>query len=186
MRGANRRRRRALAVLLAWHAGSAAQDGAGDLLELFDAVENAPVQQAPLPPVHDERARALLEALAIVTVTVDGVRDAAGSVRVLAFADAGAWEAFDATRAVGYGSSAAQPGSVTVTLRAVDAGPYALFVFHDADDDETLDRRGGLPLEAWGYSGTGAAWPPPSFTGAATVTVAGRVRLVYPEAVRRR
>ncbi|MEQ9059676.1 MAG: DUF2141 domain-containing protein [Gammaproteobacteria bacterium] len=162
-------------------------DAADDLLELFEGVERerATTQHEPAP-LRDPRAEALLEALALVSVTIDGVRDARGSVRVLAFADAAAWDAFDLAQASGYGTAPAQAGSVTITLRAADAGPYAVFAFHDADDDEELDRRAGRPHEGYGYSGAIDPWLPPPFARAATVGTDGHVRLNYPDDARRR
>lgn len=171
-------------ALLAVAAGVGAGEGGTDLRELFEQVEEVPL--APTVPTTAPRAAALLEVLALVTVTVDGVRDANGSVRVLAFADAEAWAALDPARAVGYGASPARAGSVTVTLRADGRGPYALFAFHDDDDDETFTQRGGRPREGHACSGGAEPRLPPPFARAATVRTEARLRLDYPATARRR
>ena len=177
---------RRLALVLALLAGPARAGAADDLLDLYEAVESAPAA-APAPaPVHDPRARAVLEALAIVTVRIDGVRSARGSVRVLAFDDADAWRTLDPAGAVGFGSAAAREGTVDVTLRADGTGPYALFAFHDENDDEKLDRPGGRPREGYAFSGAIEPFLAPPFARAAEVGVEGGVRLHYLPDPRRR
>jgi len=178
--------KRGLPLALALFASARPAGAADDLLDLYEAVEGAPAA-APAPaPAHDPRARALLEALAIVTVRIDGVRNARGSVRVLAFDDADAWHTLAPAGAVGFGTAAAHEGSVDVTLRAHGTGPYALFAFHDENDDETLDRPGGRPREGYAFSGAIEPFLPPPFARAAEVGVEGRVRLHYPPDPRRR
>jgi len=173
-----------LALVGALLAGAGRVGAADDLLDLYEAVESAPAS-APAP-ARDPRARAVLEALAIVTVRVDGVRSARGSVRVLAFGDADAWRTLDPAGAVGFGTAAAREGAVDVTLRADGTGPYALFAFHDEDDDETLDRPGGRPREGYAFSGAIEPFLPPPFVRAAEVGVEGGVRLHYPPDARHR
>lgn len=155
-----------------------------DLLDLFDGVEAAAEAPPPVPTTTDPRARALLEALALVTVHVDGVRDDRGVVRVLLYDDADAYVAGDAARAVGYAEVPAAAGRLDISLRAAGSPPYAAFAFHDANADEILDG-GAQPREGYGFSG-GVDWFQPPFARAARITVEGTVRLLYPERAPRR
>ncbi len=175
-----------LALIVVLLAGPGMAAAADDLLDLYQAVESAPAASPAPAPVHDPRARAVLEALAIVTVRIDGVRSARGSVRVLAFDDADTWRTLDPAGAVGFGSAAAREGTVDVALRADGTGPYALFAFHDENDDETLDRPGGRPREGYAFSGAIEPFLPPPFPRAAEVGVERGVRLHYPPDPRRR
>jgi uncharacterized protein (DUF2141 family) len=177
--------RRVRATVLAATLCAAWTTAAGeDLLDLFEAVDTAPVTAAPAETVTDPRAQALLEALAIVTVHVDGVADDRGVVRVLLYDEAEAYAAGDATRAVGYAEVPAATGRLDVSLRAAGSPPYAVFAFHDANADEVLDG-GASPTEGYGFSG-GVDWFQPPFERAARVTVEGTVRLLYPESRPRR
>ncbi|MGE0483872.1 MAG: DUF2141 domain-containing protein [Gammaproteobacteria bacterium] len=177
--------RRTAAALLAATLCAGGTTAAGeDLLDLFEAVDEAPAPAAPAASVTDPRAQALLEALAIVTVHVDGVADDRGVVRVLLYDEAEAYVAGDAARAVGYAEVPATAGRLDVSLRAAGTPPYAVFAFHDANGDEQLDG-GARPTEGYGFSG-GVDWLQPPFERAAQVTVEGTVRLLYPERTPRR
>lgn len=113
-----------------------------------------------------------------VTLRVEGVRNARGLVHVLLYDDAVAYRNGDVDRAVGYAVASALKGEVEMQLHAAGSGPYAAFAYHDEDGDESFGQLRGRPTEGFGFSG-GVDYFQPTFERAATVTGAGRVRLLY-------
>ena len=84
-----------------------------------------------------------------VVFQVDHVRDDAGHVRVDICT-----EATFLKEACPYsGAAAAVKGVTTVTVTGVPPGLYAAQVYHDRNDDHTVNRgRFGIPLEEVGFS----------------------------------
>ena len=90
-------------------------------------------------------------------IKVEGVRSAKGTVR------AGVYDARD--RLVAHAAAAAETGRVTLKVRDLAPGAYAVKLFHDEDGNERLDFDGcGIPTEGYGFSnGVRALLGPPSF-----------------------
>ncbi len=84
-----------------------------------------------------------------VVFQVDHVRDDAGHVRVDICT-----EATFLKEACPYsGAAVAVKGVTTVTVTGVPPGVYAAQVYHDRNDDHTVNRgRFGIPLEEIGFS----------------------------------
>ncbi len=86
--------------------------------------------------------------LAPIVVDIDGVRSAAGIVRVTVcprdlFLGNCPWGA----------SAPARAGRISIIVPDVPPGRYAVQAFHDADDDGKLQRNWlGLPREGIGFS----------------------------------
>ncbi len=101
---------------------------------------------------------------ATVIVTIEGVRNAHGHVLVALCTKA----TFLRPHCPWRGHSAAQPGSVEVTIENVPPGIYAAQAFHDEDDNGRLDRTMlGLPKEAMGFSNNAPMrMGPPKFDAA--------------------
>jgi uncharacterized protein (DUF2141 family) len=94
-------------------------------------------------------APALAQPTGPVIVRVENVRSAEGHVRVeLCTADT-----FLTDGCVFGGAAPAQRGETVVTLTDVPPGVYAVQVFHDANDDNKVDRGVlGIPTEDIGFS----------------------------------
>lgn len=142
------------------------------LLDLFENV-SAP---GPAGTTRPEDGAAAGHPLSIA---VDGVSNARGTVRILAFDDETAFRTGDITRLAGYADIPAVRGRVEARFEVLGAGPWAVFAFHDENDNEQLDRHRGHPQEGYGYSGAIDPYLPPSFDQAARVRDAARVRLNY-------
>ena len=59
------------------------------------------------------------------------------------------------------------PGESSVTLSGISEGRYAVSVMHDENGNGELDMRGQIPLEGYGFSGTGSPYRQPKFNSAA-------------------
>lgn len=100
-----------------------------------------------------------------VTVTITGVEDAAGQVRVTLCRE----EEYDSWGCALNASVPAAPGSVEVGFAAVPPGRYAIKAFHDSDGDRELARDlFGAPSEDYGFSNDArGTFGPPDFADAA-------------------
>ena len=109
------------------------------------------------------------DAQGTIEVTVRGLRDAAGSLRVKLVAAADGFPGSDehvvAKQRIALGALAAALPPLVVVFDGVPFGAYALVCLHDADDDATLDRTLlGLPAEGIGFSsGARIRFGPPAF-----------------------
>lgn len=107
-----------------------------------------------------------------LSVTVDGVRTARGKVLVaLCTPDRFLKAGCPYTQ-----SEAATPGRVTVTVRGVPPGTYAVQAFHDENGNRDIDRNFlGLPVEGIGFGNDAPMrFGPPRYDDAAvTVGAAG-------------
>jgi uncharacterized protein (DUF2141 family) len=121
---------------------------------------------------------------ASVTVTVSGIRDNRGVVRVAICPRAD----FLKPRCPYFALSPSEAGSVTVTINGVPPGVYAAQAYQDANDNSILDRNWlGLPKEGMGFSRDAPMrFGPPSFAdadftlGAADAAIAFRLRYFTP------
>ena len=103
-----------------------------------------------------------------LTIQVEGVRDARGSIVVSLCADATGQ--FPGGCSTYRGRVPASTGQVELRIDAVPAGRYAVQAFHDANGNSTPE----IPPEGYAF-GNNAAWPP-SFSAAA-VQVSGASRM---------
>lgn len=89
-----------------------------------------------------------------VTITLTGVQARGGTMLVaLQSRD----QFMQPAAVVGGMQANPQAGTVTLTLRNVPAGEYALSALHDANGDHQMARQpDGRPLEGWAMSRVGA------------------------------
>lgn len=117
-------------------------------------------------------------------VVIEGVRSDAGTVRVALFADEAS---YDATSNPRHGEAVtAVQGAVRTRICGLEAGRYAVAVFHDANANGALDTsRLGVPREGYGFSnGVRGRTGRPSFDKVAfTLPAQGQhtetIRLLY-------
>lgn len=96
-----------------------------------------------------------------LTVGVDGVKSANGSVTLALYSSASTFLKLPA----GNASIRAVAGSTTLVVRDLAPGDYAFAVYHDANADGKLDRNFlGIPTEDYAFSNDAAGnMGPPSF-----------------------
>ncbi len=111
-----------------------------------------------------------------VTLTVDGLRNDQGTVLVAVFDTARAFDRLQFAKAVDLAAIPARTGTVTHHFPALTAGPYAIFLFHDENDDQDLNHTGDTLLEGVGASGAPNPDDDPDFADAAFAP--GPVRVV--------
>ena len=100
-----------------------------------------------------------------IELVVEGLRGA-GHVRAGAYGDARSWLGQTAAaRCV----APVQAGRARCTMQLPSAGSYAIGLYHDADDDNELDRGVfGVPTEGYGFSrNVGGGLSAPGFAEAA-------------------
>ncbi len=114
-----------------------------------------------------------------LNLTVDGVRNASGTIMVLVFDDAAAFEQLDWQNAIGYADIPARMESVSHSFSNLTGGPYAIFLFHDENGDQDLNVSGERLLEGIGASGADTATSEPSFAEAAVAPGDVAVRIFY-------
>ncbi len=86
---------------------------------------------------------------AAITVAVSGVRSARGVVRV----DICPQAQFLGDGCTWHGMAPAHPGTVSVRIEGVPPGDYAAQAFHDANNNDKVDRGlFGIPREGVGFS----------------------------------
>ena len=95
-------------------------------------------------------------------VKISGIESAEGEVRVAIFKSQ---EDFDSTTFAYRTRVPAQIGAVEVVFEDVAPGTYGINAFHDANNNEELDRNlVGLPLEDYGFSNNARGrFGPPKF-----------------------
>lgn len=100
-----------------------------------------------------------------LSVTVTGVKTERGKVLVALCTP----ETFLKAGCPYTGSQPAQPGRVTVTVRGVPPGTYAVQAFHDENDNLDIDRNFlGLPEEGIGFGNDAPIrFGPPRYADAA-------------------
>lgn len=103
-----------------------------------------------------------------ITVVLSGVQpDRGGVIHVLAFNDKTAFEQNMFAKMVGYAKIPADAAQVSGVLKDQGAGPLAVLVHHDANDNGQFEMAGAKPLEGWSYSNGAGTTAPPSFEEAA-------------------
>jgi uncharacterized protein (DUF2141 family) len=86
-----------------------------------------------------------------LTVRVEGIREARGTIRLELDGSAAAWDNKEEPTALG--SAPAVIGAVTYTFKGLPRGRYAVGVYHDANDNGKLDMNFlGIPKEDFGIS----------------------------------
>ncbi len=99
-------------------------------------------------------------------VSVEGVRDAAGQVKVMLFDREEGFRKEDKARQVLALPAAA--GQVAGAFKALPAGRYAVIAYHDENGDGRLNLRFGMfPKEGYGLSNNPKISGPPRFRDAA-------------------
>ena len=116
-----------------------------------------------------------------LTLTVDGVRNANGSVIVLIFDKKRAFEQLKWRNAVQYADIPASVGSLSHNFPDLTAGPYAIFVFHDENGDQNLNYNDERFLEGVGASGATTEIPEPAFAEASVMPGDVTMRIFYGE-----
>jgi len=93
----------------------------------------------------------LLAAAGAGTLTVDigNVRNATGTVRI----DICDQARFLKANCPYSGEASAHPGTVSITIKALPPGAYAIQAYHDENDNRDVDRGlFGIPKEGLGFS----------------------------------
>lgn len=103
-------------------------------------------------------------------LTIDGVADEQGTIRVALYGDDGGF--MKPEQQIGASFMRARTGQMTFTFHDLPSGRYAAAVFHDANGNGELDANMlGVPTEGFGFSANAAgSFGPPDF-GQAAVTV---------------
>lgn len=116
-----------------------------------------------------------------VNLTIEGVRNANGSIIILVFDDAAAFERLNYRNAVALAEIDAAPGNVGHTFDQLTDGPYAIFLFHDENGDDDLNIEGGRFLEGVGASGAPNRGDNPDFPQASFLPGDITIQLHYDE-----
>lgn len=100
-----------------------------------------------------------------LSVAVGNIRNGQGMVRVAVCTR----DTFTKSGCPFTASEPARPGQVTVTLRGIPPGTYAVQAYHDENENRQIDRNFfGLPEEGIGFSNDAPIrFGPPSFADAA-------------------
>ena len=114
-----------------------------------------------------------------VEITMTGFESAEGQALVAFFLDAEGWP--DGDDSV-FATMVApiSDGQAFVVVEDVPAGPFAVSVFHDTDDDRELDSGAlGIPSEAYGFSADArSTFGPPKFENARLELAAGETKQI--------
>ncbi|MCW8984953.1 MAG: DUF2141 domain-containing protein [Thermoanaerobaculales bacterium] len=108
-----------------------------------------------------------------VEVTMTGFKSEQGQALVALYLDAEGWP-----DAEGFAFSTAvvpiREARAIAEFEEVPAGPFAVSVFHDKDEDRELDSVAGIPSEDYGFSADARdLFGPPSFSEASLELAAG-------------
>lgn len=96
-----------------------------------------------------------------ITVSIDSIVERHGDIRVALYSTA---EGFDADEPLATVREPATGSAVTVSFEGVPNGDYAVMLYHDVNDNETLDRNLlGIPNEPWAGSSNGSVFGPPGW-----------------------
>lgn len=99
-------------------------------------------------------------------VTLAGVKDARGQVRVGLYADPKTFR--KEAQALAVQTAPAAAGEVRVRFAGLAPGRYAIMAYHDEDGNGELNRRLGMfPTEGYGLSNNPKVMGPPAFDDSA-------------------
>jgi len=111
-------------------------------------------------------------AAADLIVTVDGLRNAKGTVRIEVDNSVSSWD--DKSPPFASAAVKSATGSVLYTLKNVPPGAYGVAVYQDENDNDKLDMSFlGIPKEPFGFSNNPNLMRKPTFEEA-HVDVAGK------------
>ncbi len=97
-----------------------------------------------------------------LTVHVDAVRNANGTVRIELDDSQQAWD--DKVKPVASVEVKARVGLVSYTFRDLAPGAYAIVLYHDENDNHELDTNFfGIPKEGFGFSNNPKSMRKPGF-----------------------
>jgi len=110
-----------------------------------------------------------------LSVTLNGLKNAQGNVRVGLYQDSDSFR--KESRALAVEEIPARAGSVKLRFADLAAGRYAIMAYHDEDANGQLNRRFGMfPTEGYGLSNNPTVVGPPAFADSA-FEVAGATRI---------
>lgn len=116
-----------------------------------------------------------------LNVTVDGIRNAKGNIVILVFDDARAFDNLDLWSAIDYAQIPSRKGSVRHEFSNLNAGPYAVLLFHDENKDEDLNMTATHLLEGIGATGAPDPQDEPDFHAASVWPGDVRIRVHYDQ-----
>jgi uncharacterized protein (DUF2141 family) len=116
-----------------------------------------------------------------LNVTVDGIRNANGNIVILIFDDARAFDNLDVWSAIDYAQIPSRKGSISHEFSDLNAGPYAVLLFHDENKDEDLNMTATKLLEGLGSTGASNPEDEPDFKAASVWPGDVRVRIHYDQ-----
>ena len=140
------------------------------LAATLSACASAPPKAAPEPrPAGTGR----------VEVTATGFESEEGKARIAVFLDARSWPDEEEFLFAADLLTISQ-GQAVATFQDVPAGPFAVAVFHDKDEDAELDADFlGIPSEDYGFSADARdMFGPPSFEEARLELAAGESKQI--------
>ena len=140
---------------------------------LFAVTLSACASAPPPPPEPRPEGQGRVE------ITMTGFKDAEGQALVAFFLNAEGWpDGGDSVFATQVASI--NDGRASVVVEDVPAGPFAVSVFHDTDDDRELDSGVfGIPSEAYGFSADArSSFGPPKFEEARLELAAGEMKQI--------
>lgn len=113
-----------------------------------------------------------------LSIRIEGLGSAAGAVHYGVYAEARHFPKPEGRVAKGH--VAAHPAGVTVVVKGLPPGTYAVAVFHDENGNGEFDQGFlGFPLEDYGFSNDATVFfGPPSFSEAAFELPAGGGQIV--------
>ena len=99
-------------------------------------------------------------------VKIEGIRNAKGKVLIFVFDNRRAFENLNVWKAVDFAQVSAQKGTVHHEFKNMTKGPYAIFLFHDENDDQDLNATNTQLLEGLGATGAPNPEDDPDFAAA--------------------
>lgn len=116
-----------------------------------------------------------------LNVTVDGIRNAKGNIVILVFDDARAFDSLDVWSAIDYAQIPSRKGSVSHEFLDLNAGPYAVLLFHDENKDGDLNMTATKLMEGLGATGAPNPEDEPDFKAASVWPGDVRVHIHYDQ-----
>ena len=116
-----------------------------------------------------------------ISLTIEGLRNDRGHVLIAVFDQARAFNRLRFDKAVDFAQVPARRGEVLHRFPDLTAGPYAIVLFHDENDDGDLNHQGNRLLEGLGASGAPNPEDDPGFAQAAVPPGPVRVHIHYDQ-----